>query len=76
MKIPEIRDLPTEEIRKQLADVERALFNLRFQRESEQLEKPDQIRKAKKDVARFLTVLRERETSEQVKEVATEEATT
>lgn len=65
MKVSEIRDLPTEEIRKQLADVERALFNLRFQRESEQLEKPNEIRKTKKDIARLKTVLREREIEEQ-----------
>jgi len=61
MNAAEVRDLPTEEIQKQLVDAERALFNLRFQRESEQLEKPDQLRKAKRDIARFLTILRERE---------------
>lgn len=61
MKASEIRDLPSEEIEKQLGDSERALFNLRFQRESEQLEKPDRLRKAKRDIARLKTVLRERE---------------
>jgi len=70
MKVSEVRDLPSEEIRKLLSDTRRGLFNLRFQRESEQLEKPDQIRKAKKDIARFLTVLRERDIEEQKKAAA------
>ena len=61
MKISEIRELPTEEIHQQLAGQKRALFNLRFQRETEQLERPAELRKLKKDVARMLTVLRERE---------------
>ena len=69
MKISEIRDLPSEEIRGQLAETRRALFNLRFQRESEQLERPAEIRKARKDVARFLTVLREREQEERTRQV-------
>jgi len=72
VKVSEIRDLPTEEIVKQLADTERALFNLRFQRESEQLEKPDEIRKTKKDVARLRTVLREREIEEGKEKAAPE----
>ena len=64
MKVSEIRDLPSEEIRERLSERRRSLFNLRFQRESEQLEKPAEIRKARKDVARFLTVLGERECEE------------
>ena len=67
MKVSEIRDLPSEEIRSQLGETRRGLFNLRFQRESEQLEKTAEIRKVRRDVARFLTVLRERETEEHAK---------
>jgi len=64
VKIAEIRDLPSEEIRSHLSETRRALFNLRFQRESEQLEKPAEIRKTRKDVARMLTALRERDLAE------------
>lgn len=64
MKISEIREMPSEEIGQQLAEQKRALFNLRFQRETEQLERPAELRKLKKDIARMLTVLRERETAE------------
>ena len=61
MKVAEIRELPNEEINRDLAEKRRALFNLRFQRETEQLERPAELRKLKKDVARLLTVLHERE---------------
>ena len=61
MKIDEIRELPTEEITQQMNEAERELFNLRFQRETERLEKPAELRKAKKLIARFKTVIRERE---------------
>lgn len=68
----EIRDLPTEEIEQSLAETRRALFNLRFQRESEQLEKPAEMRKARKDIARLLTGLREREVEERTTAEAAE----
>ena len=64
MKIAEIRELPNEEINRELAEKRRALFNLRFQRETEQLERPAELRKLKKDIARLLTVLHERELAE------------
>ena len=64
MKIAEIRELPSEEISRELAEKKRALFNLRFQRETEQLERPAELRKLKRDVARLLTVLHERELAE------------
>ena len=64
MKIAEIRELPNEEINRELSEKRRALFNLRFQRETEQLERPAELHKLKKDVARLLTVLRERELAE------------
>lgn len=60
MKIGEVRELPTDEIQKELADTQRALFNLRFQKETERLEKPAELRKAKRLIAQIKTVLRER----------------
>jgi len=64
VKIAEIRELPTEEIQRELNEKRRALFNLRFQRETEQLERPAELRKLRKDIARLLTTLREREMKE------------
>lgn len=53
-----------EDIQRDLAEKKRALFNLRFQRETEQLERPAELRKLKRDIARLMTVLSERETAE------------
>jgi large subunit ribosomal protein L29 len=60
-KITELRELTNEELNKILADTQREMFNLRFQRETEQTEKPAEVRKARKLVARIRTVLRQRE---------------
>ena len=60
-RITEIRELPTEELQRRLSDTEREIFNLRYQRETEQSEKPAEIRAAKKLVARIKTVLRQRQ---------------
>ena len=64
MKPSEIRELPTEDVHREYAEKRRALFNLRFQRETEQLERPAELRKLKKDIARLLTSLRERQIAE------------
>ena len=64
MKTAEIREQTNEEIQRLLAEKKRALFNLRFQRETEQLERPAELRKLKTGIARMLTVLRERELAE------------
>ena len=73
MKIAEIREHPSEEINRELAEKKRALFNLRFQRETEQLERPAELRKLRKDIARLLTALHEREAAEGRKPKAAEE---
>lgn len=64
MKAAEIREMTREDIQRDLAEKKRALFNLRFQRETEQLERPAELRKLKRDIARLMTVLSERETAE------------
>jgi large subunit ribosomal protein L29 len=57
----EIRILETGEILKALEEAKRELFNLRFRRETGQLEDPTRITVVKRDIARYKTVLRERE---------------
>lgn len=72
MKTNEIRDLPTEELTKQLEDARRELFNLRFRLATRQLDNHRQLPQAKKTIARILTVLRERELSGEVSEEGNE----
>ena len=60
MKIKEIRDLNDEEILNAMEDQKEALFNLRFQASSGQLEDTNAPRRARRTIARLKTVLRER----------------
>ena len=57
MKAREVRDLSADEQTQKLAETEKELFNLRIQRASGQLEKPDRIRVDKREIARIKTVM-------------------
>jgi large subunit ribosomal protein L29 len=61
MKVKEIKNLTTEELRRRLKDFKVELFNLRFQLATGQLDNPMRIREVKKNIARAKTLLRERE---------------
>lgn len=61
MRIQEIRSLSSEELRKQLDDSYRELFNLRFRLATRQLVNLHEIRSVRRRVARMKTVMRERE---------------
>ncbi len=61
MKTSEYRQMDEEQLRLNLNEVQKNLFNLRFQSTTERTEAPSEIRKAKREVARILTILRERE---------------
>ena len=55
------RKRDTESLKKELADLQRHLFDLRSQSVTEKLEDPSQMLKARRNVARLKTLLRERE---------------
>ncbi len=61
MRIGEIRALNSEELKKQLDDSYRELFNLRFRLATKQLTNYNEIRNVKKRIAKIKTILRERE---------------
>lgn len=61
MTAAELRELPDDELRQQLADGKEELFNLRFQNVTGQLDDPRRIKQVKREIARVLTVMRERE---------------
>jgi large subunit ribosomal protein L29 len=60
MKTQQLRDMTDDDLRKELVDLKRALFNLRLQKAIGQLEKPHKLRDTKRDIARASTILRER----------------
>lgn len=60
MKIREIREMTDKEIQDALEDKREALFNLRFQKASGQLEDLSAPTRTRREIARLLTVLKER----------------
>ena len=61
MKIKEIQEKDTTQLRHDLVERQRHLFDLRTQSVTEKLEDPSQLRKTRKDIARMQTILRQRE---------------
>lgn len=61
MKVAEIRQLSTEELRARLDEVREELTKLRFQHITGELVDTSRLRETRRLIARLLTVLRERE---------------
>ena len=62
MKIGEVRDLGTDELRSREKDLDDQLFRLRIQKSMGQLEAAHKLKGLRRDLARVKTVLREKET--------------
>ncbi|WP_455385182.1 50S ribosomal protein L29 [Acidihalobacter prosperus] len=60
MKVAELREKNVSELNDELVELRRAQFNLRMQKGTGQLSKPDQVGKVRKDIARIKTVLNEK----------------
>jgi large subunit ribosomal protein L29 len=61
MKADKIRELDSDELRRQAADIREQSFRIRFQLTMGQAEGLKKLRGIKKDHARILTILRDRE---------------
>ena len=59
----EIRERPSDDLLRDVAQMEREIWELRFQEGSEKAGDPSKIRQLRRNVARMLTVLRQRELS-------------
>ena len=60
-KMEEIRQQSSENLLKQVDELKKELFDLRFQQATGNLENPARIRKIRKTIARIKTVLTERQ---------------
>ena len=56
MKATELRQKSKEELGTLLLDLSRERFNLKMQKGTGQLSKPDQVKKVRRDVARIHTI--------------------
>jgi large subunit ribosomal protein L29 len=61
MKIGEVRDLGTDELRGREKDLDDQLFRLRIQKSMGQLDAAHKMKSLRRDLARVKTVLREKE---------------
>ena len=61
MKISKVREMSSEELVKELDELKKELFKLRFSLATNGLDNPLKIKEVKKDIARIKTILRERE---------------
>lgn len=57
MKASDVRAKTADELKSQLVDLKKEQFNLRFQRATQQLEKPARVREVRRDIARIKTIL-------------------
>lgn len=62
-KIADLRPKTDDELKDQLADLQKEQFNLRFQRASGQLENTARVRIVRRDIARIKTLLTDRQRS-------------
>ncbi len=65
MELSEMRKSSPEDLREELLKLRREQFNLRMQRATGQMARPDQFTKVRRDIARIKTVLRENERAAQ-----------
>jgi large subunit ribosomal protein L29 len=59
MKTEDIRDLSLDELQAKTEELRIELFNLRFQKARNLLDRPDRIRIVKRDIARIMTIMKE-----------------
>ena len=76
MTIKEIREKDVPQLRHDLVDRRKHLFDLRSQAVTEKLEDPTQLRKTRKDIARILTLLHQRELDQKSQAAASKTAAT
>ena len=61
VKISEYRGMDENTLNITLRDIEKELFDLRFQSATDRLETPSEIRKARRNIARIKTIQRQRQ---------------
>ncbi len=74
MQAFEIREMSDEDLEDAILDKREEIFNLRFQKESGQLEDTNLLRYAKRVLARMLTVQNERVLAAQIAEEGASDA--
>ena len=61
MKINELREIKPEELNERLEELRTELFNLRFQKAKNLIDRPDRLREVRREIARIHTITKEKE---------------
>jgi large subunit ribosomal protein L29 len=61
MKNEEIREMGPEDLQHRLEELRTELFNLRFQKAKNVLDRPDRLRIVRREIARINTIVKEKE---------------
>jgi large subunit ribosomal protein L29 len=61
MKVKDIRELPSEELKGKIDDTRKQILEMRFQLATRKLDSPAKLRAAKKILARLLTIQTEKD---------------
>jgi large subunit ribosomal protein L29 len=64
MKIEDIRELSIPELNHKLEELRIEMFNLRFQKAKNLLDKVDRLRLVRRDIARILTVMKQKQSAQ------------
>ncbi|MDD4308941.1 MAG: 50S ribosomal protein L29 [Candidatus Cloacimonetes bacterium] len=59
MKTEELRELSVTELQAKMEELRIELFNLRFQKAKNLLDRPDRIRIVRREIARISTIIKE-----------------
>ena len=59
MKASELRQKTEQDLKTMIDELSREQFNLRMQKGTGQLSKPDQVKRVRRDIARIHTILKE-----------------
>lgn len=63
MKASELKNMSMEDLNKELINRQKEQFNLRMQKGSGQLGRPDQVKSVRREIARIKTVMNEKRTA-------------
>jgi large subunit ribosomal protein L29 len=64
MKIEDIRELSIPELNHKLEELRIEMFNLRFQKAKNLLDKVDRLRLVRRDIARILTLMKQKQSAQ------------
>lgn len=64
MKLQEIRELSTEELKEKVINLKKELFEMKLQKSLHKLENPAKIKNVKHQIAQIKTVIKEQENKE------------